>query len=160
MWRTVVDRQPNTNSPIELRNRSYTLESIYDGTSNTFLVSENINAGGIQLWADPDPRNCTFVLPIDPDTSSYDKDTYYLAVPLDPAHEYGVINGARRGPEGERPFPNSNHAGVVNMVFCDGSLRVISQDLDINIYARLMSPAGDEPSSTVTAQSPVSQESY
>ena len=129
MWRTVIDRQPSTDNPDELANCSCRLGSIYDGTSNTFLVSENINAGGIQFWADPDPRNCTFVLPIDPDTSPYDKDTYFSTVPLDPDHPYGVINGARRGPEGQRPFPNSNHAGIVNMVFCDGSVRTISQDL-------------------------------
>jgi len=160
MWRAVVDRQTSSRNPVELPNRSYGPGSIYDGASNTILLSENVNAGGQQFWADPDPRNCTFVLPIDPDTSGYDATTYYATVPMDPAHPYGFINGARRGPEGERPFPNSNHFGSVNMVFCDGSTRIISDSIDKNIYARLMSPGGDQPSPSVTAQSPVSHNSF
>ena len=84
----------------------------------------------------------------------------YATAPLDPRHPYGVINGARRGPEGERPFPNSRHADGVNMVFCDGSTRMISEDIDLNVYVRLISPAGDEPSLSITAQSPVDGSSY
>lgn len=160
MWRAVVDRQPDTRNPREMPSRSYGPGNIYDGSTNTILLTENINAGEKQLWGDPDPRNCTFVVPIDPSIGGYDSTNYYATAPLDPRHPYGVINGARSGPEGERPFPNSNHFGSVNMVFCDGSTRMISQDIDPNVYIRLMSPAGDQPSTTITAQSPIDGISY
>lgn len=160
MWRTVVDRQPASSNPREVSNRSHGPGNVYDGLSNTILVTENINAGNKQLWGDPDPRNCAFVFPINPSTSGYDATTYYATAPLDPAHPYGVINGARSGPEGERPFPNSNHFDSVNMVFCDGSTRTISEGIDLNVYVRLMSPGGDQPSATITAQSPIDGTSF
>lgn len=155
MWRTVIDRQPQTRNPQVVRNRSYGPGNIYDGLSNTILLTENLNAGNRQLWGDPDPRNCTFVFPINPRTRGFSASTYFATVPLDPRHPYGVINGAPAGPEGERPFPNSVHVDSVNMVFCDGSTRTISEQIDLNVYVRLMSPAGDRPGTSVTAQTPV-----
>ena len=39
--------------------------------------------------------------------------------------------------------PSSNHpGGVVNVIFCDGSGRSLSPDIDPGIYARLITPAG------------------
>ena len=151
MWRMVLDRSGD-GAPKPWPNRSHGPNSIYDGLSNTLLVTENVNAGDKQLWGDPDPRNCAFVYPIDRDTGSHTPDTYYASAPLDPAHAYGRINAARSGPEGERPFPNSNHYGGVNVVFCDGATRMISDDIDLNVYARLITPAGDRFSSIVAQQ--------
>ncbi len=159
MWREVVRNRSSGSHPVVRPSRSFGLSNIYDGLSNTILLTENVNAGNV-YWADPDPRNCAFVFPIDPSTSGYDSTNYYATVPLDPNHPYGVINGARQGPDGERPFPNSHHVSSVNMVFCDGSTRAISEDVDLNVYARLMSPAADQPSTTITAQSPVDSTSF
>ncbi|MCH2200852.1 MAG: DUF1559 domain-containing protein [Fuerstiella sp.] len=160
MWRTVLDRSGDGNPTKTLPSGSHGPDNIYDGLSNTILVTENVNAGEKQLWGDPDPRNCATVFPIDPDTSGFDSSSYFPSAPLDPAHPYGVINGARAGPEGERPFPNSNHSDIVNIVFCDGAARTVSEDIDLNVYARLITPEGDKPSASVTPQTPVSGESF
>ena len=160
MWRTVLDRTGDGNPSRPCPNESHGPDTIYDGLSNTILVTENLNAGEKQLWGDPDPRNCAFVFPMDPNTSNWDSSTYFLSAPLDPGHSYGVINGARSGPEGERPFPNANHYGSVNMVFCDGATRTISEDIDLNVYARLITPQGDRISGSAGAQIPVSGEIF
>ncbi len=164
MWRMVLDRNGDGDPNNPLPNRSYGPNNIYDGTGNTILATENINAGNTDLWGDPDPRNCTFVYPLDWDpldnTPPLDASTYLATAPLDPDHPYALINGARSGPDGARPFPNSNHAGVVNMVFCDGSTRPISEDIDISVYARLITPAGDKQSGTITPQTPLNGDSF
>lgn len=160
MWRMVVDRSGDGLPSQPRNNRSYGPGGIYDGQSNTILATENINAGEKQQWGDPDPRNCAFVYPISDDTTDYTATTYFATAPFDSSHLYGVINAARGGPEGERPFPNSNHAGAVNMVFCDGSARTVSDNLDLNAYARLVSPAGDQQKGTIKAQQPVDGNSF
>ena len=160
MWRMVLDRSGDGNPTKPCPNGSYGPDNIYDGLSNTILVTENVNAGEKQLWGDPDPRNCAFVFPIDPDTSAWDSSSYFRSAPLDPTHPYGVINGARGGPEGERPFPNSNHSGSINVVFCDGAMGTLSEDIDLNVYARLITPEGDRRFGSMEAQTPVSGESF
>ena len=66
-----------------------------------------------------------------------------------------VINGALAGPDGGKPFPNSNHAGVVNVVFCDSAAKSISEDIDVGVYSRLITPAGDKPFRNVQPQTPL-----
>ncbi|MEQ9406498.1 MAG: DUF1559 domain-containing protein [Fuerstiella sp.] len=143
MWREVLDTNGD-GKPAEWRNRSQTLDSIYDGLANTLMLTENLNAGEKQLWGDPDPRNCAFVYPLNPDATSLGLTaaTYYDAASLDPLHPDAVINGARAGPEGERPFPSSHHTGGVTAVFCDGSARFLSEDIGLKVYAHLITPAG------------------
>lgn len=153
MWREVLDTNGD-GKPTSYQNRSHSLDSIYDGLGNTLMVTENINAGEKQLWGDPDPRNCGFVYPLDPDATGLGltSATYYDAAPMDPAHSYAVINGSRSGPEGERPFPSSNHPGGVNVVMCDGSARFISEDIDVRVYAHLITPAGTKSIPTAGSQ--------
>ncbi|MEZ6130085.1 MAG: DUF1559 domain-containing protein [Planctomycetaceae bacterium] len=162
MWRDLVDRTGDGLPRLRkgnviyggYDNRSQRLDDIYDGLSNTLLVTENLNAGERQTWGDPDPKNCVFVYPLDPDFSALGLTaaTYFKTAPLDPDHPYGVINGARTGPEGERPFPNSGHPGGVNIVMCDGSAKFLNEDLDLQIYAQLVTPAGSKALPTATAQ--------
>lgn len=154
MWRDVLDQNGDGEPSATAggvrhggtyRNRSQSLDGIYDGLANTIMLTENVNAGEKQLWGDPDPRNCAFVYPIDEDAAGLGLTSadYYDTAPLDPDHSYGVINGAQAGPEGERPFPNSLHSGGgVNMVMCDGSARFISEDVDLRVYAHLITPVG------------------
>ncbi len=40
------------------------------------------------------------------------------------------------------PRPSSQHPGVVNVAFGDGSVKVISQDIDDTVYLRLITPFG------------------
>ena len=147
-WRQVVKRDPDSVVVAE-RNNSLRFSEIYDGTGQTILLLENINAGGTsgQLFGDPEPRSNAFVYPIerdpeDADGNPLDADEYFKTAPLDERFSYAVINGSLAGPDGRRPFPNSHHRGGVNMVFCDGAARLVSQSIDKNVYARLISPAG------------------
>ena len=163
MWRDVLDQNGDSLPSVSIGGvssggtrdrRSVGLGQIYDGLTNTLLLTENLNAGEKQLWGDPDPRNCAFVYPIDPDAAGLGLTAanYFDTAPLDPDHPYGTINGATTGPEGERPFPNSLHPGGVNAVMCDGSARFLSEDIDLRVYAHLITPAGTKPLPTAGSQ--------
>lgn len=153
-WPETLNRK-GAPKPDPAPNRSHTLGSIFDGTSNTLMLTENLNAGGSQHWGDPDPRYATFVYPVDPVAPEFSSHDYFRSAPLDPIHPYGVINAARSGPKGARPFPNSNHSRGINVVFCDGSARFLSESLDRSIYAQLITPAGTQTLSSITAQDPL-----
>jgi prepilin-type N-terminal cleavage/methylation domain-containing protein len=54
-----------------------------------------------------------------------------------------INGGAATGAgEGGYPFINSLHPGVFVAVFCDGSARVLSQDIDGTVFSKLITPAG------------------
>lgn len=141
MWPATLNRSNAGGNPTPLTNASHTMNSIYDGTGNTMMLTENVNAGGSQHWGDPDPRYTTFVYPVDHTGGGLGVDEFYRTVPMDPNVPDGMINAARTGPNGERPFPNSNHTGGINVGFCDGSARFISEDISLQVYAQLISPA-------------------
>ena len=142
MWREVIHR--SRGSFKAERNQSLSLKEIYDGQSHTLLLTENLHAGGLespaQMWGDPDARSCTFVLPIK--RVSRAGPSYYADPPLDPNFPECVINGARVGNEGRSPWPSSNHPGGVCASFCDGSTKFVSEDIDLLIYKRIITPAG------------------
>jgi prepilin-type processing-associated H-X9-DG protein len=53
------------------------------------------------------------------------------------------INGARTlRAKGSFPFLNSGHRGVVNVAMCDGSTKSLSETIDGEVYAKLITPAG------------------
>jgi len=142
MWREVIHRVKGDFKAE--RNQSLSLQEIYDGQSQTLLFTENLHAGGLespaQMWGDPDARSCTFVLPIK--RISRAGPSYYADPPLDPNFPECVINGARFGNEGRSPWPSSNHPGGVCAAFCDGSTKFVSQDIDLLVYKRIITPAG------------------
>lgn len=128
---------------------SKSLGKIYDGTSNTIMLGENINAGSRPAaakpsWADPQVASNGLVLPISarkvgPNSHAKDGSLSPLIVrkPFDPA-----INQSANAGEGKAPFMNSNHPGIVVVAFVDGSASTLSEDIDMSVYARLLTPAG------------------
>jgi prepilin-type processing-associated H-X9-DG protein len=40
------------------------------------------------------------------------------------------------------PFPASGHPGIVNFLMCDGSTVTLSENIDRQVYLRLLTPAG------------------
>jgi prepilin-type processing-associated H-X9-DG protein len=50
--------------------------------------------------------------------------------------------GLNLGDRGSFPFANSNHAGGVNTLFCDGSARFISDQISGLVYSKLITPQG------------------
>lgn len=125
--------------------RCFSPGKIYDGTSNTLMMSENINAG-IGSWANPSVQSCGFMLPITggasvatsvSQASASSMSKISTAVNLTPSPR---INAGKAGPEGSSPFPSSNHPGVVVVSFCDGAVRPLSEDIDLGVYCQLMTP--------------------
>ena len=142
MWREVIHRSKGAFKAE--RNQSLSLKEIYDGQSQTLMMTENLHAGGLespaQMWGDPDARSCTFVLPIK--RVSRAGSSYFADPPLDSNFPGCLINGARFGNEGRSPWPSSNHPGGVCAAFCDGSTKFVSQDIDLLVYKRIITPAG------------------
>lgn len=60
------------------------------------------------------------------------------------ANDYaaGINNFVAGQFEGIAPYPNSGHGGGVHVVFCDGSARMLSENISGPIFAKLVSPAG------------------
>ena len=118
-----------------------------DGTSKTMMLSENLHA----LWytypadefdgssgadgtdsVDDAKHHFGFVWHNEPDTS--------VSV------AFQQINGARLEPTADRlsgmqeayAYPSSEHAGGVNMAFCDGHVQFVRDNVDKRIYSQMM----------------------
>lgn len=53
-----------------------------------------------------------------------------------------AINGRTSASEGSSPWPSSGHPGGVNVVYCDGHLKFLSDRVDGAVYASLVTPQG------------------
>jgi prepilin-type N-terminal cleavage/methylation domain-containing protein len=125
-------------------NRCTAPGKIYDGSSNTLMLGENVNAGQTN-WANPSLNSCGFMFPLESGPSA-PTDTNKASRALLNNTPTGVKlstapfpNQKKAGPEGA-PFLNSNHPGVVVISMCDGSARTISESLDKKVYTQLMTP--------------------
>jgi prepilin-type N-terminal cleavage/methylation domain-containing protein/prepilin-type processing-associated H-X9-DG protein len=47
-------------------------------------------------------------------------------------------------PSSNHTFASSNHKGGINVLFCDGSVRFVSDTIDGTVYAKLITPAGSK----------------
>jgi prepilin-type processing-associated H-X9-DG protein len=152
------------NQPWDVRSG---LADVADGATNTLLVGENTlagfsegtpHSGGLPTnWACPFPNFVTF-LGSDDVCRSPASETDCLAGQLRPlspvkngpgwkrANERGsperVNYGVRLGVKGSSPFVSSGHPGGANFAFCDGSVRFLSERIDGDRYASLITPAG------------------
>ena len=136
--------------------------SKHDGTSQTVLLSENCdtrprdpaaNTGG---WYSDATIDMAFGIPVDGrrvdsrfevalgdqsmgvGTAGDESNALSLGKPS-VRPDAGINSSRGKG----RPRPTSNHPGVVNMAFADGSCKVISEKISLDVYARLLSPAGN-----------------
>jgi prepilin-type N-terminal cleavage/methylation domain-containing protein/prepilin-type processing-associated H-X9-DG protein len=94
--------------------------SQHDGTTNTLLLSENLQAG---LWTDTDKANVGMV---------------WWREPADCNRINGCIDVGPRPQDIKYARPSSYHEGIVNAAFCDGHQQQLSEDIDYEIYQRLM----------------------
>lgn len=150
-------------------NRCTAPGKIYDGSGNTIMLGENINAGQTN-WANPSLNSCGFVYPLESGPSNPTETTKASKALLanTPA---GVLMGTepypnekKTGPEGA-PFLNSNHPGIVVISMCDGSARTISEDIDQKTYTQLITPGATRLRNlpgpgTFEAESPLSSDAF
>ena len=116
-----------------------TLDSINgaDGLGQTILMTENLNSGSLSAT---NPISIGFSLGIDDAGFGIN-----LALPATFGANtalYWKINSNRGTQVGSYPVPSSLHPGIVNVAFCDGSAKTVSDAIDLRIYASLMSPQG------------------
>jgi prepilin-type N-terminal cleavage/methylation domain-containing protein len=149
------------------RGVSANLGRIYDGTSNTLMLGENLNAGvdntanggGLNqvllpgytsTWASPQHKSCTFIAPVQvtgPPANSLIYKTGYnvkatiaAGTPSEDTNQQIFPNDGKVALDGESPYLSSLHPGVVVVALCDGSVRTLTESIDQGVYLSLMTP--------------------
>jgi prepilin-type N-terminal cleavage/methylation domain-containing protein/prepilin-type processing-associated H-X9-DG protein len=59
-----------------------------------------------------------------------------------PEDDANIDSNLLTAPNGWTARPSSNHPGIVNVCFVDGHAQALSQNIDIRVYTRSISPAG------------------
>lgn len=130
--------------------RHQRLEHILDGTSQTLCFAENVRAGFDpatgDTWSSANPRRICFFLSghvctgasCSPGNVDYSRANNRG----DPAFKLEAINSGLNQAEGEAPWPSSYHAHGVNVAFCDGHVKFLSETVDGRVYACLITPQG------------------
>lgn len=126
-----------------LLKRHHTPASVTDGLSNTMMVTENVRTGfddaAFTDWATGDTlRNRVYFshrVCLGNECAAGNID---YARANQGAH---AINAALVQSEGVAPWPSSGHSGGVNMIFADGHLRFINEDVAGAVYAALFTPS-------------------
>ena len=160
MWMGVIEPRAGAgvmtrwSEPLERDSRR--IDAIFDGQSQTYLLTENIYAGernGLRSWADPHYTVSAFIWP-----QTYDPACHPIGTLPDPkpivrdAFRYprkdaeAMINGARntiaQPVEGEFPYPNSPHPQGCHFLFCDGRVQFLSDQIEHTVHLRLFTPNG------------------
>ena len=160
MWMGVVEPRAEagvmTRWSEPLDRDSKRIDSIFDGQSQTYLLTENIHAGernGVRSWADPYYTVSAFVWPqtLDPacnprgtvpDPDPIVRDAFRFPGKVTEA----MINGGRGTSslpeEGAFPYPNSTHAQGCHFLFCDGRVQFLNEQIEHTVHLRLFTPNG------------------
>jgi prepilin-type N-terminal cleavage/methylation domain-containing protein/prepilin-type processing-associated H-X9-DG protein len=150
---------PHADSGSIILNGMLTLASISDGTSNTFLIGEISwnNYGGHYDWARGtmnsmagipmvSAKGMSYNLPINYGKTKNNGDSLSMTFNLPDGSEdtrsYAVC-GQNTAGHGIGCF-GSNHSGGANFVFCDGSVRFVSETVLTSILMSLASRSGGE----------------
>lgn len=128
--------------------------TVNDGMSQTLLFAENARTGtdperSESSWASNNPYLTSFYIgnPCDGADCSEGKVDYSRS-----NSGSAAINSGLTSSEGSSPYPNSFHKGGVMMSFCDGHVQFISESINGNVYAALVSPQGMRLKGTPLAQ--------
>lgn len=120
-----------------------------DGSSQTIVLSENLNAG---RWISGNPHDMAFAVRIGGTAANIETSdsqngvgagTNQTALQLPTAFDLGpsCIN-CDVSAVGAAPRPSSVHRGGVNAAFGDGHVDIVSESIDPRVYARLVTSAG------------------
>ncbi len=147
------DTAPNTSSAApstNSKNGSANIGKIYDGAGNTIMFTENVNAGAntvtsSKTWADPSVRSCGFLFPVIPAAGITFRNMWQAP---DATLGNPYINKQKNaGTDGAAPFPNSRHIGIIVVSFCDGTVKLLDENIAADVYVRLITPGGARPRS-------------
>ena len=160
-----VDNWPlKKNSPI----RHHNLDSVVDGVTHTIMITENVHAGadpingsGFANWASPEPwRSMFFLSPLvcdklvcGPGAVNYSQgnnrsdDQFRIAA-------INFLPHTNAPTEGKLPWPSAYHAGGVHVVFVDGRVHFLSEQIEGHVYAALLSPQGTRIRGPLAQQDP------
>ncbi len=130
--------------------RHHSPASVLDGLSNTLMLSENVRAGWDPIkkwtWAFPSSRRNSFCL------SGYVCENFCCSAGnvdyrranerVEEPYRMESINSPLDQAEGEAMWPSSYHPGGVHVVFADGRVTFLSEDIEGIVYASLVSPRG------------------
>ncbi|QDU11916.1 DUF1559 domain-containing protein [Gimesia aquarii] len=130
--------------------------NVGDGTSNTVAMTENLYAGsfshnviysGSSLPVSGSPGLCNVAFGIGDDgiqlqgESSAGNDTAFptsLQIISTDLERYGInaaVSHSAGGSHGLMPAPNSRHTGGVNMLWVDGRVTFVSENINQEVYA-------------------------
>ena len=105
-----------------------------DGSGNTILFSENLDAG---FWAVPASETMQW---------AQDQGQMGIVWMHEPTAQARINQDAGNGNGINVPTqmarPSSNHAGAVVVTFADGHTSLLNEEVDPFVYARLMTPDG------------------
>lgn len=142
--------------------RHHSLNTVSDGASHTFMISENVRTG-----FDPKSINSGFANPRPRLSAFYIGNPCRSAVCSQGNVDYSRcnsgsdrINSGLWSPEGQSPVPNSFHDGGVNMAYVDGHVAFLSEGIDGGVYAALASPQGGQLDDTPIRQPIPSGDSF
>lgn len=135
--------------------QSQNVGRIYDGTGNTIMFIENVNAGqqavggqhasllplnNAGTFTDPSLRSCGFFVPLSPVNPEVYINAQNFVAPQPGGSAF--INKFKDGPDGGAAFPNGQHVGIIVAGFADGTVRTLAETIDTNVYTRLVTPSG------------------
>lgn len=114
-----------------------------DGLTHTLMLSENLQAGA---WSDQDTGNLGFGVDMQ---GVYSKGSTSLRLPSGFQLKNPIsgtdssIGSNLTAAKGRAWRPSSNHiGGAANVIFCDGSGKSLTPQMDPSVYSRLLTPAG------------------
>ena len=124
-----------------------------DGTTQTIMISENLNAGD---WWDTSANmigfgiraNTAAEIPAGGEMTVPATNPLWPLRPVSPTFENSLvadpsfINRNLTAANGQAPRPSSNHVGGVNVIMCDGSGRYLIEGIDKNVYVKLITSNG------------------
>lgn len=155
LWRPVIATAPYSDTFTDAATgTSLDFVSSGDGTSNTVLFAENLQAQGwhdISFGGTANLWNFTFALrvavadfqPVGTGSNAYAQRLNYGNA----TNFYNTALSSLPGQNmiaspGSTPRPSSNHLGTNIFGFADGSAKQVSEGTDHWVYARLLSPNG------------------
>jgi len=153
-------RAPRSNDP-SVPQMTIDFISLGDGTGQTLLLTENLQAGSWAGDASTQKKDrwvsmIGFGAPVAtasgrPSNAQPNGKLGAAGAPLalqtgygmsDASGDDGAVNSNPSAAIGKSPRPSSNHAGSVNVIFCDGRGGSLAETVDQTVYTRLLTPAG------------------